>query len=212
MSDTIAIIERLKLRQEAEAERITSDARAIAIKAITKTTIAASKSALMRVIKNEGRGSLAEPAADLTAIRNDPALTTTMAVDLRQAEIQARMLITGALALGYRSQVEGTPLKGAKLTVIFDENTRADINNYPILGENSSEHAEVLIFTLRHALLRTIAAPLTGQESASKLTEALGLVAQEHAQRVANLCRESYFAGTQAGLLAAARVLAKGAA
>ena len=130
--------------------------------------------------------------------------------DLRTAQEQARKLITTALLFGYKSQVEGTPLNGAKLIFIMDAQTKAALDGYPILGETAAEHAAAIAEALRRDAMRAVGMPLTGQADFHLVASALGIAGQAHADRVAAGVAEAYFAGVQAGLIDATKALVGG--
>lgn len=207
MDKSVLALDALKRKQSIESQRLSDTAEAMASRAISKTTIAASTAIIRLVIPNKGRGQIAEPAADLRDIRQDHQLQTAIANDLRIARAQAELLIGDALTLGYRSQVEGTYLPGGKLTLTITDQDRADLAGYPILGETAAEHAAAIADQLRRDINRALGMPLTGQADATKIPAALGAVVDAHAKRVSGGVTEAYYAGTQAGVIAAGAAL-----
>ena len=191
----------------AKSAKLRTHAESLAAKDISKTTIAASIAIVKRTVQDSGRGTIGEPAADLQAIRSDPQLTATILNDVRTAKTQAQLLIVGALAAAYREQVENMGIKGVEMTVTFDQQTRNALTNYPIIGQSSIEHAEQLADKLRRETYRAITMPVVGQADPFTLAEQLGLVAEQHAQRVGVIVEEAYFSGAQAGLKDAAKAL-----
>ena len=205
--DTLDRFQALKEKQQAQADKIAAQASASASRPMSGKTFAAAIAIVMKVIKDQGRGGLGEPSADLRDIRQDPNFNGLLLQDLRLANRQADMLVSGALKLGYVSQIEGTPLNGAKLTYAPDAQTSSALIDYPILGQTSAEHANDLADALRRDMLRAVGLPLTGQADPTKLAEAIGLAADQHAQRIGAAVTEAYFAGTQAGLIDASKAL-----
>lgn len=207
MKDLTQSFETLKERQQAEADKLAAQAGKAALKALSPATVTAAAVAVDRVTEDRGRGGLGEPAADLADVRSDPAFAGSLLRDLRTTENEARLYISGALSLGYRSQVEGTKLNGAKLVYTEDAATRAAMAAYPILGETAAEHAKAIAEALRRDVLRAVGLPLTGQADAALVAESLGQVVDQHAKRVEAGVSEGYFAGVQAGFIDASKAL-----
>lgn len=207
MDKSAEALSALKRKQAAESERLSAHAEALASRAISNTTIAASTAIIRQVMPDKGRGAIAEPTADLRDIRTDHKLQSAVANDIRIARSSAELLLSGALLLGYRSQVEGTYLPGGTLTLTMTDQDRADLLGYPILGETSAEHAAAIADQLKRDINRALGMPLTGQTDPTKIPAALGAVADQHAKRVSGGVVEAYYAGTQAGVIAAASAL-----
>lgn len=207
MKDLTAAFEALKEKQQASADRLSLQAIVTAGRPLSAATVTAAVTIVAAVARDRGRGGIAEPAADLRDVRADPIFSGGLLRDLRTAENQASLLIVGALTLAYISQVEGTPLNGARLTYTADAQSRAALAAYPILGETGAEHAAAITEALRRDTLRAVGLPLTGQADGTRVAEALGLAAEQHAARVGAAVSEAYFAGVQAGVIDASRAL-----
>lgn len=207
--DLTAEFESLKAQQAIQSDKLSLQATAVAARALSPALVASAANAVASVAKDRGRGGLGEPAADLRDIRTDNAFQSALVRDLRLATAQSDMLISGALSLGYASQVNGTPLNGATLTYAPDMQSRAALDAYPILGETAKEHAAAITEALRRDILRAAGLPLTGQADFTKIAEALGVVSDQHAKRVGAAVSEAYFAGVQAGVIDAARALVR---
>lgn len=207
MKDLTGEFERLKKDQQAEADKLSAQAGKSAVRALSPTTVAAAVSIVRRVSEDTGRGTLGEPAQDLKDVRSDTAFNAALMKDIRRANEEARLFILGALELGYRSQVDGTPLNGARLTFTPDAGSRAAMAGYPILGETAAEHAAAIADALRRDVLRVVGMPITGGADPAMIAENLGLVAEQHANRVESGVAEGYFAGVQAGVIDASKAL-----
>jgi hypothetical protein len=206
MKDLTKEFEALKKSQLGEAEKISAQAGLAASRAVSPTTIAAAVRAVASVAADRGRGAVGEPSFDLADVRADRALSASLSNDIRLAQRQTELLIVGALELGYRSQIDGTPLgAGVSMTYTPDAQTTKELQAYPIQGETSGEHAEWIAGQLRRDCMRATGAPLVGLA----VTPAVALLkaSDDHSGRVASICSEAYFAGVQAGLIAAAGAL-----
>ena len=204
---TLERFQALKEKQQAEADKLTAQAQAASGKALSPKTVAGAAAAVADVAGNKGRGGLGEPSADMHDVRMDERFAGPFLADLRTAAGQAQMLLAGAIELGYRSQVEGTPLVGARLVYVADDASRRALAGYPVLGETASEHAAAIAEALRRDVLRAVGLPLTGQADFLRVAEALGAAVDTHAARVGAGVAEAYFAGVQAGLVDATRAL-----
>lgn len=205
--DLTGSFEALKERQQAEADKLSAQAGKAALTALSPSTIAAAVAAVGQVTTDRGRGGIGEPAADLHDVRQDPEFAGSLLRDLRRTEIESRLFISGALSLGYKSEVEGTRLNGARLVYTPDPVTTAAMSQYPILGETAGEHAAAITEALRRDVMRAVGLPLTGQADSRQVAEALGQVSEQHAKRVEAGVSEGYFAGVQAGLIDAGKAL-----
>lgn len=205
--NTLDRFQALKDRQQAEADKLQAQAVAVSGRALSPKAVAGAAAAVLSVAGDKGRGGIGEPSSDLRDIRMDQRFAGPLMNDLRIADAQCRLLISGALALGYRSQIEGYPLVGAKLIYVEDDQTRQALAGYPILGETSAEHASAIVEALRRDVMRAVGLPLTGQADFSKVAEALGRASDMHTDRVGGAVSEAYFAGVQAGLVDATHAL-----
>ena len=209
MADTTASFETLKERQLAESEKLSAQAGKAAVSALSPRTIGAAAAAITDALPDRGRGGLGEPAADLKAIHQDQAFAGSLVKDLRLAEEQARLFIFGALATGYKSQVEGTKLNGVKLVYTPDVASAQAMAGYPILGETSAEHARAIAEALRRDVMRAVGVHITGQSPVESVAASLARASLAHAGRVEAGVAEGYFAGVQAGLIDSAKALVK---
>ena len=209
MVDATTTFETLKDRQLTEAAKLSAQAGKAATHALSPRTIGAAVAAVAEAAPDRGRGGLGEPAADLAAIHQDQAFAGSLVKDLRVAEEQARLFILGALATGYKSQVEGTKLNGARLVYTPDAESAEALAGYPILGETAADHARAIAEALRRDVMRAVGMPLTGQLPVERVAESLTRASMSHAGRVEAGVAESYFAGVQAGLIDSAKALVK---
>ncbi len=200
-------LDALKRREEAEAEQLSETAQRAGAGAISKTTVAAAVAVIRAVQPDRHRGAIGEPAADLRDVRNDPALIRAMANDMRVAQQQAFILLRDALIVGYRTEANGTKLDGASVIVTIDDEDRAALTGYPVLGFTVFEHASDLAWRLRMDLLGVLGQPLTGQIDPTKIPSAMGEAAAAHGKRLGGGVSEAYFAGVQAAGIALGQAL-----
>lgn len=200
--------------QEEERAKLTETARQVSASVLSATTVAAAQAALRAVAKNDGRGAIGEPAADLRRLRRDPALAVALRRDLDVAQGQARMLIGDALWMGYRRGAadRAAQLTGPGLQVVVDltAEDRADLVDYPVLGLTTGETAIGIRADLEQSVNRALAMPLTGSIDPEALPAALAETRNDHAQRVATAVGEAYQAGLQAALRAVTAALVGG--
>lgn len=205
--DSVAELEKLKDKQAQQSKKVATQAEEIAQGAISKPTIYAAARALDRVLGDSGKGALGESASDFNEIKADTALSALIIKDVRMSQKTCYTLIAGALALGYKTQVEGTPMQGAALKVTFDEASNEYLSNYPILGQTAEDHASELSNRLRIEIWKKLGQSIVGQVPPDEIHQALFAVANEHAKRVGSIVTETYYAGVQAGTKDAANAL-----
>ncbi len=212
---TVAL-DALRQYEESEAAGYAERALEIAGAVLRASTLAAGKLAIEAVQANAGRGRLAEPAADLRALRTDSRLLMALGGDLARAEATAVALLLESLRRGYETDARGrakaTEDEATGLTIVVDisDQDRRDLVGYPILGHSSIETAKHLVARLRYDLDGALAAPLTGVIDPSAIPASLGEVGRRHGERLATACREAYFAGTQAATEALTEALTGG--
>ena len=205
--DSIAELEKLKEKQVQQSDKVSAQAADVSQTAISNPTVYAAARALDRVLADSGKGALGESASDFNDLKSDAALVSLINKDVRMAEKTTYTLIAGALALGYKTQVEGTPMQGAQLKVSFDSVSNEYLASYPILGQTAEDHASELANRLRIEIWKKLGQSVVGQIPPDEIHQAMFTVANDHAKRVGSLVAETYYAGAQAGTKDAANAL-----
>lgn len=199
--------------QEAERVKLGEVAYQVSLSCLSLTTVAAASAVIRSVQPDRGRGVLGEPAADLRQVRTDPRLMAALRRDLDVAQGQARMLIAGALWIGYKTAAEdrSKQMSGPDLTITVDLTTEdeADMAGYPILGLTPGEWAESLRRQLQEGVDRALAIPLTAGIDPSTIPVSLSEVATAHAARVKGGVEEAHAAGCQAAFIAVGSALTR---
>lgn len=194
----------LRRHEEAEAEGLAEKAQALGTLALQPATLIAARLAVQAVQRDDRRGSVGEPAADLSHLRTDHRLMPQLEGDLQRAQASAFGLIIEAIRKGYeidargRAAITEEEATGLRLTVEITPQDLRDLASYPILGHAPREIARHLADTLRYEVDGALAMPLTGTIDPAAIAPALGDVARKHGDRLANAVREAFFAGTQA--------------
>lgn len=196
--------EQLTKREEAAAEELARAAAAHGRSAISATLGRAATLALRNVGADLGRGAIAEPAADLRAMRTDPDLQAAKRADGARAEADIHEAIVESIAAGYtydaheRAAIIEAKATGLSLVVSLSDDELAALESFPVVGFTAAEIAARLRAQLEQAIDQTLALPLSGLLNAAALPAALGDLGRLHGERCAGAVREAYFAGSRA--------------
>lgn len=194
----------LKKRQGEQVAKLASTAEQLGSSVLASTTIAVAKALLRALARDEGGGALGEPSADLRRLRTDPGLAAALERDLRVASNQAAILMIDAMALGYRSEIEGQAASyhGVTATVTIGAAERELLAGFPVAGHTPREIVARLLATLGYEIDGALAAPLSGAADPAALPSALGALGATHGARLGAAVEEAYWAATAAGMKA----------
>lgn len=187
--------------EAAEADRLAETATAVSSAAISTSTMVAARLVIRAVQGDAGGGALGEPSADLRRVRTATDLMQALNRDLALAQAQARLLLSDALWMGYRTGLDGRS-QGLPVTSEATDEDREALVSYPILGHTSAEVAANLAARLRYEADGALAQPLTGTIDPAAIPAALAAVGAAHGQRTGDAVREAYHAGVQAAVRA----------
>ncbi|MBA3588847.1 hypothetical protein [Methylibium sp.] len=194
----------LRAREATLADTLAERARSLGMAALQPSTLVVARLAVELVQRDDGRGTVSEPAEDLRRLRTDTRLIRALEGDLQRAVSTALGLIIESLRQGYevdlRGRAEATESEatGLSLLVIITPQDLHDLAAYPVLGHAPREIARHLSDQLRYDVEGALAAPLTGRIDAASTPEAVGDVARKHGDRLAAAVREAFYAGAQA--------------
>ncbi len=191
-----------KIRSDALAER----AKAIGASAISRTLATAARLAVESVMGDSGLGQISEPAADVRAIRSDPALMMAKNNDIYAAKVTAYSEAMTALRDGYeydaheRAKVIVAESDYLKIAVDISAQELADLQSFPVQGLTCREWSERLAFLLSSGIDEALAKPLTNAFPIKLLPMQLQSQADAHASRLASIVSEAFYAGTKASM------------
>ncbi len=198
----------LARREKAIADDLGNNAHDAAIGILSKTLVATSKVVVARLMKDNGGGSISEPAQDLNDLRTDPMLNQAKDHDLRNAETMCNKLMLSALHDGYeydateRAKIVVAESTGLEIKVELSKQELEDLNSFPVQGLTCREWAAKSRYTLNLGIDQALAKPFTGAIDIAALPGALMAVAESNAASLQSLVHEAYFAGGKAAMLA----------
>ena len=202
------IYQDLAKREKRVADELAAEARVACISALSSSLTATATALVKILLKDDGRGRISEPAQDLQALRVSPVLVQAKSSDLYQAERVVKKLLLDALKYGYeydateRAKLIVAESDGLKIEVALTEQELKDIESFPISGMTADEWAKRSVMLLSNAIDQALAKPLTGGIDPAVIPGALSDAANTHANGVASLVKEAFFAGGKAAMLA----------
>jgi hypothetical protein len=198
----------LAKREKQQAENLAVRAHAVGKSALSASLVMVSQRLVKILMKDEGRGRISEPAADLVALRTDPMFLQVKQADLSLAESLAKKTLLAALREGYeydareRAKVIESESVGLSINVELTEQELADLENFPVSGLTCAEWALRCRRLLSDAVDQALSKPLTGAISPAAIPGLLSAAATTHANGLSSLTKEAYFAGGKAAMLA----------
>ncbi len=208
------IYQDLAKREKLIADHMAEAARLQCSSALSASLAKVAESLVRILLKDDGRGRISEPAQDLLALRTNAALQQAKAMDLYHAEQLVKKLLLEALRYGYeydateRAKLIVAESDGLQITVDLSEQELADIHSFPISGMTAEEWAKRSVMLLSNALDQALARPLTGAIDPAVIPGAISDASKTHANGVASLTAEAFFAGGRAAMLSLREALA----
>ncbi len=198
----------LAKKEKARAAKLSDAARVMGEGAISNTLATAAVLAVDAVQKDNGRGAISEPAADLRDMRTDYRFLNAKSSDMNKAKRDAYNAILAAIQDGYeydateRAKVIVSESEHLRISVDISAQELSDMQTFPINGLTAMEWATKLTTLLSYAIDETTAKPLSNGFDVRALPTQLFEQAKTHGGRLASIVNEAFFAGTKASMLA----------
>ncbi len=205
----------LARREKALADELAQDAYDKGLSVLSNSLSVAATAAVKSALKDDGKGSVSEPASDLRALRTDPLLQMAKTKDLGNAYRICHKSLVSALKDGYeydakeRSKIIVSESTGLKISVDLTEQELNDLESFPIVGLTAKEWSDRARYNLSCAIDQALSAPLTGAFDVSVIPGKLSEASKGFATSVASLVKESFFSGGKAAMLALRDALPK---
>lgn len=184
-------------REEADRQRLADEEREAASRDLAKTTVAAAQAAVAKVQRKDGGSLLGEPARDLMAIRTDPRFAQALRADLGHVQGRMEESLQRALWAGFVIACQ-TRSEGLPVTADPDESDRASLVGMPIGGLSAAELAAEIADALERAVLRSMAAPISGTEGPVDVGTLIAQAVNAHAERCASAVIQAHLTGVSA--------------
>lgn len=175
---------------------------------LSRSTIAVSSALIATLQKDEGRGAVLEPAADVAEIATDPALASVLNADVVMAGLKIRTAIPEWIAQGWQAEADGQAAiskersPGMIINASLSVDERRALGFYPVNGHQPNAIAKHLSGRLEYDVQGALGTLLVDAATARDVPAALSEIERQHAERARTIARESFFAGCQAARIA----------
>ncbi len=195
---------REKLRSEALAET----AKSVGLGCLSKSLASIATVVVSGLLSDSGKGHVSEPASDLQSLRTDYRLVQAKQQDIARAVDDAHRTILSALKDGYvydateRAKIVEAESTGLSISVDLTEQELKDLESFPIQGLTAKEWAARMGYLLDGNVNQALAKPLTGAIDLAAVPAQLSQTASAHADSLAMMTKEAFYAGAKAAMLA----------
>lgn len=198
----------LARREKKIAQAAADTAHAVGMSCLSASLATVSMTVVRAVLKNDFRGAVSEPAADLRSLRTSPALQQAKTRDLYQAETLVNKTLLDALRNGFeydateRAKIIVKESTGLVIKVELTEKELADLKDFPIHGLRADEWARRMRNLLDNAIDQSLSQPLVGAFDVAVIPAKLSAVAKAHANSLSYMTKEAFFSGGKAAMCA----------